>query len=113
MPGTIPEGTLLYHGGSNNAFPPGPEWVAMDSEHAYSYCGGQQECWFLTLVTARPLRIIYFDGSSAGKSPDGPLDAQDLIIWGASRPEDVYDESRRIRDLCEWVQQFGVDGIVR
>ena len=41
------------------------------------------------------------------------MDAQDLIVWGESRPENVVEELQRIKDLCEWVKKFGVDGIVR
>lgn len=64
VPGIIPEGTLLYHGGHHSGLPPGPEWVTMDPEHTSAYCGGQQEYWFLILVTARPLKVIYFGGRS-------------------------------------------------
>ena len=70
-------------------------------------------CWFHTLTTTRPLHIIFFDGSSGAIFPDGSLDAQDLPIWGESCPDNTSEEYVRIRDLCEWVTQFGMDGIVR
>ena len=101
--------------------PLGPDWVAMDPEFSYFFCrqvwetsdDPQQDCWHLTLVTTRPLKVIYFDGSSAAKYPYGSLDTQDLIIWGETPTDYVFHELDRIEGLCEWVRRFGVDGIVR
>ena len=118
MPGSIPKGTLLYHGTINNELPPGPEWVATDPEHSYLFCRDrspylQQGCWHLTLATTRSLKVVYFDGSSAAKIPYGSLDTQDLIAWGVSDSHDIHDERQRIRELCKWGRNFGVDGFVR
>ena len=116
VPGSIPTGTLLYHGTLSKELPPGPEWVATDPEHSYNFCRDkpgsfQQVCWQLTLAAARPLKVIYFDGNSAAKLPYGSMDTQDLIAWG--RPGDHNDEYRRSQDLCQWGKKFGVDGFVR
>ena len=116
VPGSIPTGTLLYHGATSKDLPPGPEWVATDPEHSYLFCRDspghfQQGCWQLTLAATRPLKIIYFDGSSAAGLPYGSLDTQDLIVWG--RPGNHNDDGQRIEDLCQWGKNFGVDGFVR
>ncbi|KAI9568289.1 hypothetical protein HD554DRAFT_2022667 [Boletus coccyginus] len=123
VPGSIPKGTLLYHGSMNQGLPPGPEWVATDPEHSYFYCREwewesrpgrfQQGCWHLTLATTRPLKVIYFDGSSAVRLPYGSLDIQDLVAWGGLGRHEMNDDDQRIQDLCKWGKKFGVDGFVR
>ena len=120
MPGVIPKGTLLYHGTNSNKLPPGPEWVATDPEHSYLFCRDgprpnylQQGCWHLTLATTRPLKVVYFDGSSAAKIPYGSMDTQDLLAWGDIYSGKLFDERQRIEDLCKWGKNFGVDGFVR
>lgn len=64
-------------------------------------------------MTTRSLNVLYFDGSSAAKLPNGTMDSQDILIWGEPKPEDFFEEWRRIRDLCEWGVKKGVDGFVR
>lgn len=107
----------------NQGLPPGPEWVATDPEHSYFYCREwewesrpgrfQQGCWHLTLATTRPLKVIYFDGSSAVRLPYGSLDVQDLVAWGGLDRHETNDDDQRIQDLCKWGRNFGVDGFVR
>ncbi|KAF7328985.1 J domain-containing protein [Mycena venus] len=103
VPGTIPTGTLLYHGRNDPEVPTGREWAATDSEFARVFCVEPVECWLLTLVTTRPLRVLYFDGSSANKMPDGPMDTQDLLAWGAVLPEraTVEWEYERLNRMCD------------
>ncbi|KAG8213369.1 hypothetical protein J3R82DRAFT_11860 [Butyriboletus roseoflavus] len=118
VPGSIPKGTLLYHGTSRKELPQGPEWVATDPEHSYLFCRDgfnhlQEGCWHLMLATTRPLKVVYFDGSSAVKLQYGTLDTQDLIAWGKSGDGGISDEWERIQDLCKWGKNFGVDGFVR
>ena len=118
VPGSIPKGTILYHGTSRQEIPQGPEWVATDPEHSYLLCRdwfdhSQQGCWHLTLATTRPLKVVYFDGSSAAKIPYGSLDTQELIAWGRTGDGSMSDERKRIQDLCKWGEKFGVDGLVR
>ncbi|KAF8551386.1 hypothetical protein OG21DRAFT_1381954, partial [Imleria badia] len=117
VPGSIPKGTVFYHGTMKKEFPPGPEWVATDPEHSYVFCRDkpphpQQGCWHLTLATTRSLKVVYFDGSSAAKIPCGSLDTQDLIAWGVSGSHNVHDDRQRIKELCEWGKNFGVDGFL-
>ncbi|KAG6331403.1 hypothetical protein ID866_7689 [Astraeus odoratus] len=115
VPGTIPTGTLLYHGAMYNRIPTTPDWVAMDPEESTFFCMNPSDegCWHLTLSTTRPLKIIYFDGSSAANMDAGCLDTQDIITWGKILPEKTFMEEERINALCRWGEQYGVDGFVR
>ncbi|KAJ7719239.1 hypothetical protein DFH07DRAFT_1009711 [Mycena maculata] len=123
VPGTVPTGTLLYHGRQDSNLPTIPEWTATEPEHAFFFCSASPAnestetvfvgCWQLTLVAARPLKVLYFDGSSAAKMADGPLDAQDLLVWGQADPLRTNDERARIDDLCAWGKDLGLDGFVR
>lgn len=70
-------------------------------------------CWHLTLVVTRPLNVLYFDGSSAAKMDGGPMDSQDIVSWGKVDYDHVFDEKRRIKDLCKWGDKFAIDGFVR
>ncbi|EFI27973.1 hypothetical protein CC1G_14465 [Coprinopsis cinerea okayama7 len=117
VPATIPIGTLFYHGTWKEEAPSGPEWVATDPEHAYLFCREMQDdqgCWMLTFAVTRPLKVLYFDGSSAAKMP-GAMDSQDLIVWGEVKDEflRLFDEKSRIEGLCEWGRKYGLDGFLR
>ena len=61
----------------------------------------------------RGLRLVYFDGLSAGNMKDGPLDSQDVILWGRPRPDKSFLEMERIESLCDWGRPLGLDGFVR
>ncbi|EFI27974.1 hypothetical protein CC1G_14466 [Coprinopsis cinerea okayama7 len=92
VPGTIPIGTLLYHGTwfNGRTVPSTPEWVATDPEHSHVFCRelvDGEGCWMLTLAVTRPLKVLYFDGSSAAMSY-GCMDTQDLIVWGEVRDDE-------------------------
>jgi len=116
VPGVIPVGTLLYHGTSKNEIPKTPEWVAPDPEFSYVFCGKGADpsgCWHLTLVSTRPLKVLYFDGSSSAKMWGGPLDTQDILIWDGIQFNRTWDEDHRIIDLCKWGAKYGLDGFVR
>ncbi|KAJ7512846.1 hypothetical protein B0H11DRAFT_10316 [Mycena galericulata] len=119
VPGTVPVGTLLYHGRADGNLPTIPEWTTVDPEHSYPFCGSPTVdgsitgCWQLTLVTNRPLQVMYLDGSSAANMKDGTLDAQDLLVWGKVDPKRWLDERSRINDLCAWGKDFGIDGYLR
>jgi hypothetical protein len=122
IPGTVPVGTLLYHGRNQSSVPTIPEWTATDPEHAYHFCGGPRDngtatgCWQLTFVATRPLKVLYFDGSSGAnmrQKGGGTLDAQDLLVWGNVDPSRWLDERARITDLCAWGREFSIDGYVR
>ncbi len=65
------------------------------------------------MVSTRELRLAYFDGASAGKTHTGTMDSQDLIVWRRVEPDKWMSEGERIRALCDWGKQFGLDGFVR
>ncbi|KAJ6551659.1 hypothetical protein B0H19DRAFT_1158491 [Mycena capillaripes] len=115
VPGIVPVGTLLYHGRGDSKLPPGPEWAATDPEHSYLFCRGSSDagCWHLTIIASRPLQVLYFDGSSAAKMSDGPMDSQDVVGWGGVFPDRYFNERQRILDLCDWGKPLGIDGYVR
>ncbi|EIW84056.1 hypothetical protein CONPUDRAFT_50649 [Coniophora puteana RWD-64-598 SS2] len=115
IPAYVPTGTLLYHGSFTGAVPTTPEWTTPDPEHAYMFCRGGSDvgCWQLTLAAARPLRVLYFDGSSAAKMEFGSMHTQDIVAWRKLHPERMMDEYGRINDLCKWGEQYGLDGFVR
>ena len=121
MPGTIPIGTLLYHATTREEIPSTPEWTATDPEHSYFFCfltwirkrKDATGCWLLTLITNRPLKVLYFDGSSAAKFLGGSMDSQDVLLWGEVKPEWTDEDQKRIDSLCEWGKQYGIDGFVR
>ena len=113
VPGVIPTGTLLYHGTNTDKIPTGPDWTATDPEHSIIFCRGMDGGWHLTLATTRPLKVLYFDGSSAAKVPEGTMDIQDIIAWGELQPDWFWDERKRIVDLCRWGKEFGIDGFAR
>ncbi|KAI1150114.1 hypothetical protein F4825DRAFT_24954 [Nemania diffusa] len=82
--------------------------------------------------TTRPMKYIYTDGMSGGKTSMGTLDSQDLILRGKepqgfrtrdpgdkeppSKPPSSggpRDERQRAIDLCELTRGWGLDGIIR
>ncbi|KAI0270728.1 hypothetical protein BC834DRAFT_529900 [Gloeopeniophorella convolvens] len=111
VPATIPAGTILYHGRTNGQVPSVPEWYAFDFEHAHLFCRGP--CFVVTLQATRDLRLVYFDGSSAAKMPDGPLDSQGVVAWGEVLPGKYSSDRERIVALCDWGKQYDLDGFVR
>lgn len=119
VPAVIPKGTVLYHSTNVNKLPSGPEWLATDPEHAHIFCVDpslrrlQPACWFFTLATTRPLKVVYFDGTSAANMPTGTMDTQELIAWGKIHGGIVKEEVVMVRNLCQWGERFGVDGFVR
>ncbi|KAH8916090.1 hypothetical protein BT69DRAFT_1270841, partial [Atractiella rhizophila] len=108
VPGLIKPGTILYHGADGNTTPTVPEWFAFAPEHSSGFA---RQGWHLTIVVERPIKCLYFDGSSGAKMPYGSLDTQDLIQNGGF--EERTDERRRIRDICAWGKKRDVEAFVR
>ena len=114
MPGTIPIGTLLYHATPREEIPSSPEWVATDLEHSTFFCFlYSTACGYFTLITNRPLKVLYFDGSSAAAFLGGSMDSQDILLWGELKPDWTHEERKRINSLCDWGKQYEIDGFVR
>jgi hypothetical protein len=91
------------------------DWVSVEPEHSMIFCRGTVEtgCWHATFAVTRPMKVLYFDGSSAANIPEGTMDTQDLVAWSEMRPEWVSNDTQRIRDLCKWGLKNGVNGLVR
>ena len=88
------------------------DWLATDPEHSFNFCRGKG--YLYTYVTTRSLRLAYFDGSSAAKvESSGAMDSQDIVIWEKIRPDMIWSERVRIKELCKWGEQFKLDGFVR
>ncbi|KAL4987658.1 hypothetical protein BDW68DRAFT_104859 [Aspergillus falconensis] len=69
-----------------------------------------------TYAAAKDLRLLYVDGTSAGKSAIGTLDSQDRILFNDTITGGVSGEDQRARTVCqlakdEW--QNRVDGVIR
>ncbi|KIO17398.1 hypothetical protein M407DRAFT_228415 [Tulasnella calospora MUT 4182] len=110
IPGTIAPGTLLYHGRPESSRPPpGPEWVSFDPEHSYIF--GRSV--YTYIVGEEPLKILYFDGSSASNMKTGTIDTQEILLHGEIREGGWIDENNRLKELCEWGREFGLQGFVR
>ncbi|KAG8715797.1 hypothetical protein FRC11_014792, partial [Ceratobasidium sp. 423] len=105
VPGTVPVGTTLYHGRSSAELPSRPDWLAFDPEHSIMFARGSESRLF-TFVTTRPLRILYFDGSSAAKLTSGATDTQHLLAWGRTGNQTFSEERALIDDLCKWGKPF-------
>src|ERR1700710_2476974 len=116
VPGTVPVGSILYHGAITGPhIPTALDWVAMEPEHSLVFCTGTAEtgCWHATFAVTRPMKVLYFDGSSAAKLPEGTADTQDLVAWSEMKPDWLLNDPQRIYDLCEWGLKYGVNGFVR
>ena len=111
MPATIPIGTVLYHGRGDNRVPDVSEWFAFDIELSFLF--GLGPSYMITLQAKRDLRVLYFDGAAAVKMKGGTMDSQDIVAWGRIRPDKYFAERDRIKALCDWGKQFGLDGFVR
>jgi hypothetical protein len=83
--------------------------------------------WLHTYRTTRPLRYLYVDGMSGGKTTMGTLDTQDYLLRNdrtthytmdksanvGERPGGPMNERRRAFDLCEMSYYWDLSGIIR
>ncbi|KAL7416249.1 hypothetical protein BDY24DRAFT_378963 [Mrakia frigida] len=122
LPVTIPTHTTVYHARNDNGSVPSPDWVAMDVEMSYGIMTGRSGgTWLSTFVTAREIKLVYFDGNSAALGTPGWLDTQDVV---APPEEDETpghpgggwngEHDRAVR-LCEWNERekLRLDGFLR
>ncbi|OJA08608.1 hypothetical protein AZE42_12385, partial [Rhizopogon vesiculosus] len=116
VPGTVSVGIILYHGALTGPhIPTALDWVATEPEYSMIHCRGTVEtgCWHATFAVTRPMKVLYFDGSSSAQLPEGTMDTQDLVAWSEMKPEWLDNELQRIQDLCKWGLKNGVNGFVR
>jgi hypothetical protein len=145
---TVPQGVLLHHGSftAKTPSPQEPDWMAFEVEHAEMFARkdffrrpsrefghddqddnhAKYDGFVHVYRTTRPLKLLYLDGSAAGKTDMGTLDAQDYVLRGLDRqPFGLarsmsqprlslpWDESRRAMDLCNLSTTLGLDGMIR
>ncbi|KAL3463547.1 hypothetical protein BJX64DRAFT_298925 [Aspergillus heterothallicus] len=138
---STPAGTRLYHGNADANPIQEIGWMAFEPEHAMVFARpprrgpkdddnrprqevlGQENLeqdrangWLHTYQTTRELRLLYIDGTSAGKSRIGTLDLQDRIVFNDTIDGGVSMEDARARKVCElagaeW--QGRLDGVIR
>ncbi|KAL4943926.1 hypothetical protein BDV06DRAFT_234163 [Aspergillus oleicola] len=93
------------------------EPLSSDSESAPSEVShGNASGYLHTYTTTKPLRLLYVDGTSAGKSQIGTLDSQDRILFNETINGGVSMEDERARSVCriaenEW--EGRLDGVIR
>ncbi|KAL3493283.1 hypothetical protein BJX62DRAFT_249691 [Aspergillus germanicus] len=142
---TVPAGTRLYHGNPDPDPIRDIGWMAFEPEHAMVFArprrprdgppppvqdqnvpqqeilneGMEQETesgWLHTYETSRELRLLYIDGTSAGKSRIGTLDLQDRVLFNDTIDGGVSVEDERAQKVCELARtewQGRLDGAIR
>jgi hypothetical protein len=69
-----------------------------------------------TYVSNRELRVLDFDGMSAQLGSGGELDVQEVLLsrrGGVIGGKGWWDDYTRLKRLCEWAKDKGVDGFIR
>ncbi|OJJ04465.1 hypothetical protein ASPVEDRAFT_54615 [Aspergillus versicolor CBS 583.65] len=141
---TVPHGTQLYHGSPSPDLLAGVGWMAFEPEHAMVFArpsrrrspdissdttaqgqtplgtsvqtGNEGSGFLHTYRTAKDLRLVYIDGTSAGKSRIGTLDSQDRILFNDTIAGGVGMEEQRARTVCRIAKDTWhgrVDGVIR
>ncbi|KAJ9133809.1 hypothetical protein NKR23_g10470 [Pleurostoma richardsiae] len=101
--------------------------VVVDGSRAHGPRPGSTEetrGWLHVYRTTQPLRFLYVDGMSGGKTSMGTLDSQDLLLRGdrSSRaerpgakraPGGPMDEQQRAVELCKLCEEWQLQGVVR
>ncbi|POR38216.1 Uncharacterized protein TPAR_01590 [Tolypocladium paradoxum] len=96
FPAVMPKGTLLYHGGRHDRPPPGPEWLALEVEHAEMFSTSRKQ---------QPGRFAPPKASDAsGESGPGAAQAQKPFTRAEGDAEDgggrgYFHTYRANRDL--------------
>lgn len=141
FPAIVPAGTLLYRGSSSTMAVEGMQWLAFEPEHAQQFADGlfrpppktqhvvqnligpsrepragpRGAGYLHTYATTKDLHLIYLDGMSGGKTLNGTLDTQDLVLLNNTSPP-AFWEYERGQGLCDIAQndwQGKVDGFIR
>lgn len=119
--------------GPGNGGPPGgpPPWAVLEdgesqhelrrrrhSDESSALEEEQKGGWLHSYITARPMRYLYIDGMSGGKTNMGTLDSQDYLLRRRNKGgnEDggpMGDERDRAVQLCALSKDWGLDGVIR
>ncbi|KID79305.1 uncharacterized protein G6M90_00g021040 [Metarhizium brunneum] len=139
---TVPPGVLFHHGNLRPQSPSEPDWLAYEVEHAEGFTrsfgpppkqnpgsssahrqnvlgGGAERGWLHVYRTTRPLRFLYVDGMSGGKTDMGTLDTQDYLLRSRYSHEDKRQGNTPIREreraefLCRLCEEWDLQGIIR
>lgn len=138
---TVPEGIQLYHGNARSDPIKEIGWMAFEPDHAMVFARPSRrsspsrlqdehlqhamapedppadDSGFLhTFVTAKEMRLVYIDGTSAGKSRIGTLDSQDRILFNDTLRGGVGMEDQRAKAVCRIAQtewEGRIDGVIR
>ncbi|KAF2242182.1 hypothetical protein BU26DRAFT_400917, partial [Trematosphaeria pertusa] len=71
-----------------------------------------------TYTPLHPLTLLYIDGMSAGKTSNGTLDTQDMLLLNLSLPSHSpmggeFERARRLCNLSSTLWQRKIDGVLR
>ncbi|GAB1206812.1 hypothetical protein APSETT445_005513 [Aspergillus pseudonomiae] len=138
---TVPEGIQLYHGNARSDPIEKIGWMAFEPDHAMVFARPSRrpspdilgdrhlqhamaaedtpvdDSGFLhTFLTSKELRLVYIDGTSAGKSQIGTLDSQDRILFNDTLHGGVRMEDQRAKAICRIAQtewEGRIDGVIR
>ncbi|KAL4980878.1 hypothetical protein BDW66DRAFT_156034 [Aspergillus desertorum] len=118
---SVPKDTKLYHGDASPDLLKKIGWMAFEPEHAMT---AQQRLpadvddedglpsdvagYLHTYAAAKDLRLLYIDGTSAGKSVIGTLDSQDRILFNDTITGGVRGEDQRARTSFAWRAGFEI-----
>ncbi|KAF2175618.1 hypothetical protein K469DRAFT_610025 [Zopfia rhizophila CBS 207.26] len=98
--------------------PPPPPHPHNNAQHPLSEDdSGPKNGYLHTYALKHPLNLLYIDGMSAGKTANGTLDTQDILLLNLTAPDHgFWGEIERARGLCDLAYstwQGKIDGIVR
>ncbi|OJJ57932.1 hypothetical protein ASPSYDRAFT_1178408 [Aspergillus sydowii CBS 593.65] len=143
---SVPQGIQLYHGSPSPDLLKEVGWMAFEPEHAMVFAqpargrrsrgiktspdqseqvplaaseqtAENRSGYLHSYRTAKDLRLLYIDGTSAGKSRVGTLDSQDRILFNDTiSPGGVGMEEVRARTVCHIAKntwQGRIDGVIR
>jgi hypothetical protein len=138
----VPSGTHLYHGSWSSELVRGTEWLAFEPEHSLIFAKPRRRLsrshhdhekligasapeehasvgYLHTYTVSNGLRLLYIDGLSAGKTNNGTLDTQDLLLLNFTSQDPhgpmgrEYARARGLCDMASTVWEGRIDGILR
>ena len=68
--------------------------------------------WLHTYRAAKDLRLLYVDGMSTGKTPNGTLDSQDRLLLNGGPHSNDYERAVTACDIARNDFQDQIDGVI-